>query len=405
VAAVQYAYKVRDSGGKLIEGRVESESEAAVAVKLRSMGYLPLEIARANAGMRREIHLGLPRRVRLKDLAVFCRQFATMVNAGLSLLRSLAILAEQAENAELRRLLRQVRQDVEVGMDLSAAFARHPAAFPPLLVNMVQAGEIGGFLDVAMRQIAENYEAEVRLRGKIKAAMTYPVVVFVMAILMCVGMLLFVVPVFKDMFAGLGGELPAPTRLLVMLSEGLRFGAPALLVVSVAALLAWRRYARTERVRAVVDPLKLRLPVFGNLFRKIALARFARNLSTLLTSGVPVLQSLDVVAETTGSVVVEQALRAAQETVRRGESLSSALGRHPVFPPIVVHMLSSGEETGAVDQMLRKISEFYDEEVEATTESLTSLIEPLMIAFLGVVVGSMIVALYLPIFKIFDLVQ
>jgi type IV pilus assembly protein PilC len=255
-----------------------------------------------------------------------------------------------------------------------------------------------------MRQIADNFEAEVRLRGKIKAALTYPTVVFCLAIVMCVGLLVFVVPVFEGMFTDLGGELPLPTRILVFLSRAMRFLLPLLVVASFAGLWAWRRYGRTERVRNVVDPLKLRIPVFGNLFQKLALARFARNLGTLLSSGVPILQSLDIVSETTGSVVIGRALAEVQQSVRRGESVAGPLAEHEVFPPMVVQMIASGEETGAIDQMLTKIAEFYDQEVEATTEALTALIEPLMIAFLGAIVGSMIIALYMPIFKVFDLI-
>jgi type IV pilus assembly protein PilC len=400
----KYAYKIKDASGKFVEGKVEAASEAAVAEKLRSMGYVPLDVRPASTGMRREISFGLPKRVKLKDLAVFSRQFATMVNAGLTMLRSLSILSEQSDNPELRRVLRQVKQDVEAGSSLSASFAKLPEVFPALMVNMVRAGETGGFLDTAMLQIADNFEAEVRLRGKVKSAMTYPVVVFILAIVMCIGMLVFIVPVFESMFADLGGQLPLPTKILVVLSNGMRVGLPVLVALTVIGLLGWRKVGKTDRVRAVVDPLKLKLPVFGKLFAKIALARFARNLSTLLSSGVPILLALDVVSETTGSVVISRALKDVQESVRRGDTVAGPLSQHAVFPPMVVQMISSGEETGAVDEMLKKIAEFYDQEVEATTESLTALIEPLMIAFLGAVVGSMIIALYMPIFKVFDLI-
>lgn len=399
-----YAYKVRDATGNFREGRVDAASEAAVADKLRAMGFHPLEVKQANTGMQREVKLGPRKRVKLKDLAVFSRQFATMIDAGLTMLRGLTIMSEQAENPELRRVLKAVRQDVEAGHSLSAALSRHPDAFPTLMVSMTRAGEAGGFLDVAMRQVADNFEAEVKLRSKIKAAMTYPIVVFVLAILMCIGMLVFVVPVFEGMFADLGGELPLPTQVLVWLSSAMRFMLPVLVVLSFVAVFLWRKYGRTQKVRQVVDPLKLRFPVFGNLFAKIALARFARNLGTLLSSGVPILQSLDIVAETTGSSVIARALQDVRESVRRGESVAGPLAGHDVFPPMVVQMVASGEETGAIDQMLQKIAEFYDNEVEATTEALTALIEPLMIAFLGCIVGSMIIALYMPIFKVFDLI-
>ncbi len=234
--------------------------------------------------------------------------------------------------------------------------------------------------------------------------MTYPVVVFILAILMCLGMLVFIVPVFASMFEDLGGELPLPTRFLVFLSGMMRFLLPIMIVSSVIGLFLWRRYGKTEAVRNVVDPLKLKLPVFGNLFQKLALARFARNFGTLLSSGVPILQSLEIVADTTGSVVIARALKDVQDSVRRGETVAGPLGEHDVFPTMVVQMIGSGEESGSIDQMLAKIAQFYDEEVEATTEALTALIEPLMIAFLGGVVGSMIIALYMPIFKVFDLI-
>jgi type IV pilus assembly protein PilC len=228
--------------------------------------------------------------------------------------------------------------------------------------------------------------------------MTYPVVVFILAILMCIGMLIFVVPVFESMFDGLGGELPLPTKFLVFLSSTMRFLLPIFIVLSIIGVTLWRKFGKTQRVRNVVDPLKLKLPVFGEL------ARFARNLSTLLSSGVPILQSLDIVGETTGSVVITRALKDVQMSVSRGDTVAGPLSKHDVFPPMVVQMIASGEETGAIDAMLAKIAQFYDEEVEATTEALTALIEPLMIAFLGGIVGSMIIALYMPIFKVFELI-
>jgi type IV pilus assembly protein PilC len=408
MATTTFEYKVRDNAGKLKTGTIDAESSAQVASKLKQMGYAPLSIEQKNAGMSKEIRIpGLSKKpkVKLKDLAVFSRQFATMINSGLSLLRALNILTEQTESKELARVLSLVRNDIETGNSLSASMAKHPDTFPPLMVNMCKAGEVGGFLDSVLLQIATNYEAEVKLRGKIKAAMTYPVVVFVMAILAVTGMLLFIVPVFANLFDTLGGTLPLPTRVLVFLSGILKIAIIPLLVSVVVGFKVWQKVKREQRVRNVVDPLKLKLPVFGGLIQKIALARFARNLGTMLQSGVPVLQSLDIVAQTTGNVVLERATRAVQESVRTGESLSGPLKDHPVFPPMVVQMMAVGEDTGALDTMLHKISEFYDQEVEATTEALTALIEPLMIAFLGGVVGAMIVSLYMPIFKIFELIK
>ncbi|MBK5308267.1 MAG: type II secretion system F family protein [Frankiaceae bacterium] len=402
-----FEYKVRDRAGKVATGKLDAESPTQVANKLKAMGYSPLSINEANSGLSKELKIpgfGKPK-IKLKDLAVFARQFATMVNAGLSLLRALNILTEQTENKELARVLRECRNDIETGNSLSSAMAKHPDAFPPLMVNMCRAGEVGGFLDSVMLQVADNYEAEVRLKGKVKAAMTYPIVVFVLAILMCIIMLIFIVPTFAELFSSLGGTLPLPTQVLVKMSEGLRTGGPILVILLIVAVQVWRRIKRKEQVRNIVDPLKLKMPVFGPLVQKIALARFARNLGTMMKSGVPILQSLEIVSTTTGSIVIERATMAVQESVRSGESLSMPLTQHPVFPPMVVQMMSVGEDTGALDTMLLKIAEFYDQEVEATTESLTALIEPLMIAFLGALVGSMIVALYMPIFKIFDLIQ
>jgi type IV pilus assembly protein PilC len=406
MATATYAYKVRDRTGALKQGKLEAETPAQVAGKLRAMGYAPISIAATGTGMQKEISIpGLGGKVRLKELAVFARQFATMINSGLSLLRALNILVDQTENKELARILGEVRNDIETGNSLSGAMAKHPAVFPPLMVNMTKAGEVGGFLDLVLLQIAENYEAEVKLRGKVKAAMTYPVVVFVIAVLAVIAMLLFIVPVFVGLFADFDAELPAPTRLLVALSSLMKVLAPLGLVGAVAFALAWPKLKLRPQVRNVLDPLKLKVPVFGNLFRKIALARFARNLGTMMKSGVPILQSLDIVADTTGNVVLERALRDVQDSVRQGEPLAAPLVNHAVFPPMVVQMMSVGEDTGALDTMLHKISEFYDQEVEATTEALTALIEPLMIVTVGGIIGAMIVALYMPIFTLMNVIS
>jgi type IV pilus assembly protein PilC len=405
--ATTYAYQVRDRAGKVISGQLEADNQAAVASRLKEMGYAPISISESKSGIKTEIKIpGFGRKsVKLKDLAVFSRQFATMINAGLSLIRALNILTEQTDNPELARILTEVRNDVETGNALSASMNKHPKAFPPLMINMTKAGEVGGFLDSVMLQIAENYEAEVRLKGKVKAAMTYPVVVFVMAILMCSGMLIFIVPTFAKMFTSLGGELPTPTKILIFLSDTLKKVGPFLLVGGIVASRVVKQVKHKEGFRNVVDPIKLKLPVFGSLFQRIALARFARNLGTMMKSGVPILQSLDIVADTTGNIVLARATRAVQESVRTGEAISAPLKEHSVFPAMVVQMMSVGEDTGALDEMLLKIAHFYDQEVEATTEALTALIEPLMIAFLGAIVGSMIIAMYMPIFKVFDLIK
>lgn len=401
-----FDYQVRDRSGKVVKGRIDAESAAAVATKLKGMGYAPISIVKANAGLNKEIKIpGLGERVSLKDLAVSARQFATMINSGLSLLRSLTILSQQTDNKKLAEVYGQVRTAVEQGSSLSQALAAHPKIFPPIMVNMTRAGETGGFLDQVMLRMADNFEAEVRLRSKVKSAMTYPVVVFAFSLLALTGMLIFIVPVFADMFASLGGELPLPTRVLVVMSNSLKTMLPFLIVAIIAGAFLWKRYKHEERVRNIVDPFKLKAPIFGTLFQKVALSRFTRNLGTMIHAGVPILQALDIVSQTTGNVVLTRAVQDVEVSVRRGESLAGPLMQHSVFPPMVVQMMAVGEDTGSLDAMLHKISEFYDAEVEATTEALTSLIEPLMIAVVGGIVGAMIIALYMPIFKVFELIK
>jgi type IV pilus assembly protein PilC len=406
MATTTYEYAVRDRTGKMVKGTLEAENETQVVQKLRTLGYAPVSISQTNTGFSRELSIpGFGKKVKLKDLAIMSRQFATMINSGLSLLRSLTILAEQTSNPELGRVLGLVRSDVETGQSLSSSLAKHPRVFPPIMINMCRAGEVGGFLDQVLMQIATNFEAEVKLRGKVKSAMTYPVVVFIMAILATTGMLLFIVPIFAKMFTDMHATLPAPTRILVFLSSVLKLGAPGFIVAGIGLSIGWGRIKHQPRVREIVDPLKLKAPIFGGLVQKIALSRFTRNLGTMLRSGVPILQALDIVADASGNTVLAKAVRSVQESVRSGESLAKPLEQHKVFPPMVVQMMAVGEDTGALDEMLVKISDFYDQEVEATTEALTSLIEPLMIAFLGGVVGSMVVALYMPIFGVFNLIN
>jgi type IV pilus assembly protein PilC len=405
--ATTYAYAVRDRAGKVINGELEADSQAVVATKLKAMGYAPIDIKAKNVGMKMELSIpGTGKKVKLKALAVMSRQFATMINSGLPLIRALRILSEQTESKELGRVLGEVRNDVEGGSSLSGAMQKFsPKIFPPLMVNMARAGEVGGFLDAVLLQVAENYEAEVKLRGKVKSAMTYPVVVFVMAMLMATAMLLFIVPVFAKMFKSLGGKLPLPTQILMDASNILKTYFPVFFIMAIVLLVIWKKIKHDERVRNVVDPLKLKLPVFGMLSQKIALSRFARNLGTLMSSGVPILQSLEIVSGTTGNVVLSRAISDVQESVRSGESLTGPLANHPIFPPMVVQMMAVGEDVGMLDEMLGKVSEFYDQEVEATTEALTALIEPLMIGLLGGIVGGMVIALYMPMFSIYNLVN
>lgn len=403
----RYDYTVRDRSGKLIKGKLESDSRTAVANKLRSMGYTPVSIEQVKSeGMKKEITL--PRigpKVKLKELAVFSRQFATMISSGLSLLRALTVLESQTDSKELKKVLGVVRADVEGGVSLSSSLAKSPDVFPPLFINLVKAGEVGGFLDVALLRISDNLEAEVKLRGQVKAAMSYPVIVFVLAIIMTVGMLLFIVPTFANMFSQLGGQLPLPTRILMALSDFLKIAIIPLVLLAIVGFATWVRVRHKEGVRNVVDPIKLRIPVFGDLSAKIALSRFSRTLSTMISSGVPILQSLEIVRSATGNAVISKAITEVQASVRQGETLSGPLANYSVFPGMVVQMMAVGEDSGSLDTMLGKISDFYDQEVESTTASLAALIEPLMIVFLGALVGSMIVAMYLPIFKIYDVIN
>ncbi|HTR70469.1 MAG TPA: type II secretion system F family protein [Mycobacteriales bacterium] len=398
-----FKYSVRDRAGKLVNGELAAETEAALVQRLKAMGYAPVSIEAANSGLQKELKIpGFGGKVKLRDLAIFSRQFATMINSGLSLMRALTILSEQTESPELARRIAEVRNEVEAGSSLSLAMGKHPKVFPPLMVNLCKAGEIGGFLDAVLLQIAENYEAEVKLRSKIKSAMTYPIVVGCIAIIALIIMLTFVVPSFAKIFGTLGTKLPAPTQMLVDISHAMKFLLPLGIIGAIAFAVVWKRVKHREEVRRVVDPWKLKVPVFGMLFQKVAIARFARNLGTMIRSGVPILQALDIVADTTGNWTITQAVRDVQESVRQGESLTQPLSEHAVFPPMVVQMMAVGEDTGALDTMLHKISDFYDQEVEATTESLTALIEPIMIAVLGGLVGGMIVCLYLPIFDVYN---
>lgn len=403
-----YAFRGRDNAGKVVKGRVDASGESQVVARLRTMGVSPIQIKEAPAatGLHREISIpGFSQRVGLKELAVTSRQMATMLAAGLSLLRTLTILSEQTDNKPLALILAQVRDDVERGSSLSAAMYKHPVEFPPIMVNMVRAGETGGFLDGALETIAQNFEKEVKLRSTIKSAMTYPVVVLVMALLGVLAMLVFIVPVFENMFAGLGGQLPLPTMMLVYLSRAMVWLGPILLIVVVGVLVWWRQNRNSDAVRRRLDPVKLRLPVFGTMLKKIAIARFSRNLANMLRAGVPILQALTVVGDTSGNWVVEKALQDVTESVRRGRSIAQPLGASGVFPPMVVQMVAVGEDSGELEIMLEKVAQFYDTEVEATTSGLTALVEPLLIGFLGVVIGGMIIALYLPVFNIFNLIH
>jgi type IV pilus assembly protein PilC len=403
IAQKSFEFTSRNTAGKLVKGRVNAQSEGTAAAKITGMGLTPVTLHEAAAakGLQREISLGgFANRVSLKDLAVVTRQLSTMIASGLSLLRALTILSEQTQNKHLASVLATVVNEVETGGSLSDSLARHPKEFPPIMINMIRAGEVGGFLDGALDSIAMNFEKEAKLRSTIKSAMAYPVMVLALSVIAVILMLLFIVPIFKKMFEGLGSQLPLPTQLLVNLSEAMVWVLPIGIIVGVVFSVWWNNNKNTDRVRAFVDPLKLKIPIFGPLLKKIAVARFTRNLSNMIGAGVPILQALSVVGDTSGNWVLSEASKRVADSVRQGKSIAGPLADEPVFPPMVVQMIAVGEDSGSLEIMLSKVSDFYDSEVQATTEALTSLIEPLLIAFLGVVVGGMIIALYLPIFSI-----
>jgi type IV pilus assembly protein PilC len=398
-----YEYRVRDQAGKMMSGTLVADNKQLVVTKLREMGYVPLSVTGKNAGLKREFNIR--KKVKFKDLAVFSRQFATMVNSGLPILKALTIQEQQSESSVLVMAVGEMRRDIERGSSLSMAMSMHPKVFNQLYVSMVRSGETGGVLDSVMERLATNLEREVALRQRVKAAMTYPVVVLGFVMLIMTAMLVFIVPQFKSIYSGLGGTLPFPTRLLLKVSD--IFKHYFLLVVLFGGAFSYgiHRYVKTEAGRWQWDRMKLRLPVFGALFRKTALARFSRVLGVLTKSGVPILQSLDVVAETVNNALMSKAIKDVQESVKQGESLAKPLARHSLFPPMVVQMLAVGEETGAIDTMLEKMAIFYDNEVSAAVDALTSMIEPILIFFVGGAVGISVIALYLPMFKIIDLIK
>ena len=406
--AVSFRYRARDTAGGSREGTVEAPDRSAVAARLRDMGMTPLSIEEERTtGLKREISFpgrGGGKKVKLGDLAIFSRQFATMIASGLTLLRSLNILAEQTESPRLAGIIGQVSDAVEAGKSLSEALQEHEE-FPKLYVAMVRAGETAGTLDEVLLRIASTLETDLALRKKVKSALTYPGVVLALAVMLTIVMLLFIVPTFVGMFETLGGTLPLPTRALLFMSDTIRSFWYVLPLAPVGAWQGYKRARKDPRVRARLDALKLKLPVFGNLFHKLAIARFTRNLGTLLHSGVPILLALEITADTVDNAVISRGVDDVRAAVREGESVAKPMAKHDVFPPMVVQMTAVGEETGAMDEMLGRIADFYDRDVEATTESLTAALEPIMIAFLGGIVGSMVIALYMPMFKIFELVE
>ena len=405
--SMTYEYRARDKSGAVHAGKMEGDSTRAVAGALREKGYIPLSIdEKKSTALQKELQIpGFKKKVKVKDVAIFSRQLATMVNSGLTLIRALTILDEQTENALLKEVLGDVRARVEQGSSLSAAFEAHPDVFNHLYVSMVRAGEVSGALDETLVRLADTLEAAVRLRSKVKSAMAYPIVVLGLIVLIVTGMLAFVVPIFEGMYQELGGSLPFPTQLLINVSTILTSLWWLFAIALVGSIFGFKRWKTTDSGKAAWDRFKVRLPIFGKVVQKVSISRFARTFSVLSRTGVPVLQALDIVSATSGNWLVSEATRDIQASVKRGDSLVAPLHEHDIFPPMVTHMMAVGEETGAIDTMLEKVADFYDSEVDDTVNALTSLIEPLLIVVMGVAVGGILIALYLPMFNIANLIQ
>ncbi|GAA2678968.1 type II secretion system F family protein [Actinoplanes palleronii] len=402
-----FAYNTVDASGKKAKGTIEAPNEAAATHMLKQRGETPLGLIEAGQGLQRELKIpGFGNKVKLKELAVFARQFATMTSSGMSLLRSLSIMEEQTSSPALKKAIAEVGADVSAGNGLSTSMAKHDRIFPRLMIAMIRAGETGGMIDKALEQIADSLEKDTALRGKIKSALTYPAIVLGFTFVLIAAMLIFIVPIFEGMFKNLGGELPAITQFLVTTSHNMWWIGPLALSIGFGTAIAYKRQLRASAdFRLKVDKLKLRMPVFGQLFQKLAMSRYARNLGLLLNVGVPVMQALAVVGETTGNEVINIAMQDIQGTVRNGQPMSSAMRNHKVFPAMVTQMIEVGEESGQISQMLDKVADFYDREVDSAAESLAASIEPIMVLVMGAVVGGMVVCLYLPMFTIYQNIQ
>jgi len=406
-----YSYVAKDALGKVVKGQSEAESEQMLVRRLREKGYWvqkvvqeQAETALAERPAKRRAGFALFSRVSGKDLATFCRQFATMVDAGVSLVRCLAVLEEQTTSFRLKEIIRDIQASVEAGETLSRTLSKYPHVFSPLFVGLVRAGEVGGVLDETLNRLAGFLEEDQKLRRRVKASLTYPIMVLVAASIIVLLLVTFIVPKFFDTFKELGiKELPLPTQILMGASNLLIHRWYILIGVTVLLVVAIQRYVRTRTGRRHYDWLKLKAPVFGKLNHKIILARFSRTLSTLMVSGVPILQAMETVAGALGNEIVGDVVLEARAAIREGERIGEPLAESGLFPPMVVQMIAIGEETGSLDAMLTKIADFYESEVEATLQSLTAALEPLLILFLGGVVGFIVIALYLPLISVINI--
>ena len=406
MSSATYTFKGFDPTGAPTHGELEGDSQAHVASQLRGRGFTVVDVSRKRMGFTFQDLRDLYTPVAPRDLTVLARQLATMVSSGLSLLRALYVLEEQTEAAKLARTISAVRQDVETGFALSQAMSKDPAVFSDLFVSMVAAGEAGGNLEEVLERLALQLEKDDHLRRTVRAAMVYPTLIGCFALAVLVAMVTLIVPVFAGIFKNLGGKLPMLTQVMMSISDAFR--NDWYIIVAVPLVLVWgfRTAKRTDRGQLLWDRIKINLPMrIGDIVQKVAIARFARTLATLTSAGVPILQALEITAKTTGNRVIGDPMTQVAERVKAGESLAGPLEDTGVFPPIVTQMLAVGEETGALDSMLHKLADFYDDEVETMLKALTSIIEPVMMLIVGVIVGTVVIAMYLPMFQIYNLVK
>ena len=396
-----YEYTARSSTGQIQKGQVEAQNTEEVTAHVRKNRMLLVSVRQAP----KAIKLGMGPRIKTRDIVIFTRQFATMINAGLPLVQSLTILAQQTENKALQEVTRSVVYDVEAGNTLADAFAKHPKAFTDLYVNMVAAGEAGGILDTILLRLATFLEKNDALVRKVKGAMVYPAVILSVAGIAISVLLVFVIPTFQQMFASVNMALPLPTRIVIGMSDFLINYWWAVIGIIGATIFGIRKYYATSGGRKQLDTLLLKAPVIGDLLRKSAVSRFTRTLGTLISSGVSILDGLEITAKTAGNRVVHDAVMESRQSIAGGETIAAPLERSKVFPPMVISMIAVGEQTGGLDEMLSKIADFYDEEVDVAVSALLSLLEPVMIVILGVIVGGMVIAMYLPIFDMMNAVQ
>ncbi len=401
-----FKFVAKDEEGSTITDTIEAKDELVALDMLRVKNLIIISINEEKEQEKaRAAAKAKTGKVKAEELVIFSRQMATMVNAGIPLVQSLDILSEQMDSQVFRNIVGQVRSDVEAGASLSAALEKHPRVFTLLYTNMVRAGETSGMLDEILERLAGYLEKNDKLQRKVKSAMVYPTVVFSMAMLITLVLILKVVPTFKKIFSSLGGQLPLPTRILIQISDTLKHDFIYVVIVIAAMVFGLKKLVNTPQGREKFDQLKLDLPVFGIILRKVAVARFSRTLATLIRSGVPILGALEIVGKTAGNVVIEKAVDNARTGIREGESIAEPLQKSKAFPPMVTRMISVGEESGELEKMLSKIADFYENQVDAAVSGLTSLIEPLIIAFLGIIVGSIVVSMFLPIFTITNLIH